>query len=108
MEMSKAVELTTATFKDQVAQGVTLVDFWAEWCGPCRMMGPILDELAGQYEGKLTIGKINVDNEPDLAQMFNVSSIPTLIVIKNGDEAQRFVGVTPKTVLAAALDKACG
>lgn len=104
--MSNATELTGATFGDTVASGVTLVDFWAEWCGPCRMMGPILDEIAGQYAGKASIGKVNVDNEPGLAEKYRVSSIPTLLVLKDGTEVKRFVGVTPKTELAKAIDAA--
>jgi thioredoxin 1 len=106
--MSNAMELTNANFRSTVDSGVTLVDFWAEWCGPCRMMAPVLDELSAQYAGKVTIGKINVDNEGELAQEFGVSSIPTLIVFKDGKEVNRYVGVTSKTELARALDAAAG
>lgn len=106
--MSAAMALTEATFKEAVAQGVTLVDFWAEWCGPCRMMTPVLDDLAREYAGKAAIAKINVDQEPGLAEQFGVSSIPTLLVIKSGGEVQRFIGVTAKTELAKALDAALG
>jgi thioredoxin 1 len=106
--MSNAMELTSSNFRSTVASGVTLVDFWAEWCGPCRMMGPVLDKLAGQYAGKVTIGKINVDNESDLAQEFGVSSIPSLIIMKDGAEAKRYVGVTPEAELTRALDAAIG
>ena len=104
--MSNAMELTGANFSATVASGVTLVDFWAEWCGPCRMMGPVLDKLAAQYAGKVTVGKINVDNEGDLAQQFGVSSIPTLIILKDGVESKRYVGVTPEAELTRALDAA--
>lgn len=104
--MSNAMELTAANFENTVANGVTLVDFWAEWCGPCRMMGPVLDEVAATYAGRATVGKINVDNEPDLAQQFGVSSIPTLLVFKNGEVAKQFVGVTPKGELGKAIDAA--
>jgi len=104
--MSKARPLTEATFKDAVAAGVTLVDFWAEWCGPCRMIAPILDEIAGQYEGKAAVAKVNVDEAPGLAQQIGVSSIPTLVVMKNGSEVNRFVGVTAKGNLTKALDEA--
>lgn len=104
--MSNATSLTEAAFNDAVKAGVTLVDFWAPWCGPCRMIAPVLDELAVEYNGKAAIAKVNVDEEPGLAQRFGVSSIPSLIVIKDGAEAQRFVGVTSKTDLAKALDAA--
>ena len=104
--MSTATELTSDSFDSTVAKGVTLVDFWAEWCGPCRMMTPALDELSKEYAGKATIAKVNVDNEMELAQKFGVSSIPTLLVIKDGEVATRFVGVTSKTELAKALDAA--
>jgi len=104
MNMSNAMELTSANFQATVANGVTLVDFWAEWCGPCRMMGPVLDEIAKQYAGRATVGKVNVDNEGDLAAQFGVSSIPMLAIFKNGQVVKQFVGVTPKAELAAALD----
>jgi thioredoxin 1 len=106
--MSSAQEITTDGFDAIVGQGVTLVDFWAEWCQPCLMMAPKLDELAAEYEGKVTVGKVNVDNEADLARRFEVSSIPTLLVFKDGEVAKKFVGVTPKGDLAAALDEAVG
>ncbi|HPO13825.1 MAG TPA: thioredoxin [Candidatus Hydrogenedentes bacterium] len=106
--MSAAIALTEATFKEAVAQGATLVDFWAEWCGPCRMVAPVLDDLAKDYAGKASIAKVNVDQEPGLAEQFGVSSIPTLLVMKNGAEIKRFVGVTAKAELAKALDAALG
>lgn len=106
--MSNAVALTDAAFDDAVKDGVTLVDFWAPWCGPCRMVAPVVDDLAGEYDGKASVGKVNVDEAPGLAQRFGVSSIPTLLVMKNGQEAARFVGVTSKGDLAKALDAALG
>ncbi len=106
--MSSVSEFTTANFADEIKSGVTLVDFWAEWCGPCKMIAPMIDELAGEYDGKAKIGKINIDNEADLAAQFNVSSIPTLLLVKDGQEAKRFIGVTSRADLAAALDEAVG
>jgi thioredoxin 1 len=106
--MSNATELTTTNFDDMVSEGVTLIDFWAEWCGPCKMISPLIDEIASEYDGKAKVGKINIDNEGDLAAKFGVSSIPTLLIIKDGEEDKRFIGVTPKADLAAALDSAVG
>ena len=104
--MSNLTALTEQNFKDTVASGVTLVDFWAEWCGPCRMIAPVLEELSGEYTGKASVGKVNVDEAPGLAEQFGVSSIPTLIVFKDGAEVTRFVGVTNKGTLSTALDNA--
>ncbi len=104
--MGSATELTTGNFDASTKDGVTLIDFWAEWCGPCKMIGPLIEELATEYEGKATIAKVNIDNEGELAAKFNVSSIPTLLVIKDGEETKRFVGVTAKANLAEALDAA--
>ncbi|MBX7255860.1 MAG: thioredoxin [Candidatus Hydrogenedentes bacterium] len=106
--MSSALELTAGNFDSTVGAGVTLVDFWAEWCGPCRLMGPVLDDLAKDYGDKAKVRKVNVDNEPDLAMKFEVSSIPTLIVFKDGQISKRFVGVTQKNDLKAAIDSAVG
>lgn len=104
--MGNARELTTNNFDEVVNTGVTLVDFWAEWCGPCRMMAPAIEELAAEYDGKATIAKVNVDNESELAVKFNVSSIPTLLVLKDGEIARQFIGVTSKSDLAQAIDNA--
>ena len=104
--MSAAVELTKDSFDAKTTSGVTLVDFWAEWCGPCKIMNPTLDQIAKDYEGKANVAKVNVDHETDLAMRYEVSSIPTLLVIKDGEVAKRFVGVTSKTDLSAALDAA--
>lgn len=106
--MGKAANFTDDNFKAETASGVTLVDFWAEWCGPCRMIAPAIEDLAGSYEGRAKVGKVNVDEAPNLATDFGVSSIPTLIVLKDGAEVKRFVGVTGKDDLAAAIDGALG
>ena len=106
--MSAVPELTSQTFDEAVAQGITLIDFWAEWCGPCKMIAPMIDELSAEYDGKAKVVKINIDNEQDLAVRFNVNSIPTLLIIKDGEEAKRFIGVTSKSDVAAALDSVGG
>ncbi len=104
--MSNAAVLTTANFKTSVAKGVTLVDFWAEWCGPCRMMAPILDELAHEFAGKAAVGKVDVDSEGALAEEFEVQGIPTLLIFKDGELVNRFVGVTQKAKLVEAINSA--
>jgi len=104
--MSSAQDLTNDNFDSTVGNGITLVDFWAEWCGPCKMMTPVIDELATEFGDKVTVGKIDVDAQQELAMKFQVSSIPTLIVFKDGEIAERFVGVTSKSDLATALDAA--
>ena len=99
------VHLTTAAFDKAVEQGVVLVDFWATWCGPCRMVAPAVEKIAAQYEGHALVGKVDVDAEPALAQRFGIMSIPTLVVLKDGREVARTVGVQPMGALAAMLDE---
>jgi thioredoxin 1 len=97
--------LSTATFDETVggAEEAVLVDFWAEWCGPCKMIAPILDEVAGEQQGKVKVMKVNVDEQPDLARRFDVMSIPTLILFKDGSPAKRLVGARGKGQLLADL-----
>lgn len=98
--------LTTAAFDSVVDNApLTLVDFWATWCGPCRMVGPVIEKLGEQYEGKAVIAKVDVDAEPDLARRFGIMSIPTVVFLKNGKEFQRLVGVQSPQVYADLLDK---
>ena len=86
------------------AGGITMVDFWASWCGPCRMLAPVIDDLAGKYEDKAVIGKVNVDDEQALAMQYGVMSIPTVIFFKDGKELDRKVGVMPAEAYTAILD----
>ena len=104
--MSEVI-LTDANFEEEVLKfnGPVLVDFWASWCGPCKMLSPVVDAIAEQYEGKALIGKINVDEEPDLARQFGVMSIPTVVFLKNGREFDRKVGVMPAEAFTEILDK---
>lgn len=96
----------TAEFDAAVdAAPVAMVDFWADWCGPCRMLAPLVDQLAKDYDGKVLVGKVNVDEEPELARRFGVMSIPTVVVLKNGQEVERLVGVRPAPAFTAVLDK---
>ncbi|SER92782.1 thioredoxin [Lachnobacterium bovis] len=100
------VVLTKDNFDKEVLQSSVpvLVDFWASWCGPCKMISPIISEIANEYEGKVKVGKINVDEEPDLASKFNIVSIPTLIVFKNGEITGTNVGVIPKEAIVKLFE----
>jgi thioredoxin 1 len=99
----KLVEITEANFEDTIGSGTVLVDFWAPWCGPCRMQTPILEELADDMQGQVVIGKVNVDDSPSLAARFKVRSIPTLILFKDGEAAQQWVGVQQAGTLKDAI-----
>jgi len=101
------IELTDATFDKTVHDSdvPVLVDFWAPWCGPCKMIAPIVEEIAGEYEGKATICKLNTDDARDSAMEFSISAIPTLILFKGGQVQKKWVGLTSKKDLAAAIDE---
>lgn len=101
-----ALEITDANFEELVMKSdkPVMVDFWAEWCGPCRMIGPVVEELHGEYEGKALIGKVNVDNNPNVSAQFGVRNIPTILFIKGGEVVDKVVGAVPKAQLASKLD----
>lgn len=107
-ESGKVQALTDETFDAAVAQGVVLVDFWAPWCGPCRIQGPLVDQTAGLLGDTAKVAKLNVDVGQKTAQKFGIQSIPTLIVFKDGKPAKQFVGVTQPDTLAAAVKAALG
>ncbi|MDV6375141.1 thioredoxin [Deinococcus arenicola] len=101
----KPLELTDSNFNDEISSGLTLVDFWAPWCGPCRIIGPMVEELAGQYEGRVKIGKVNVDENPKTQGQYRVMSIPTLILFKDGQPVEGVVGAQPKRAFETLLNK---
>lgn len=98
------VDLNKNSFKEILSKGLTLVDFWAPWCGPCHMQTPVLEQLAQTMDGKATIAKVNVDEEPELAAQFSIRSIPSLILFKDGKPVQQMIGVQPESVLLEALE----
>lgn len=102
----KVIELTADNFYDQTSKGVVLVDFWAPWCGPCKMLGPVLENLANELEDKAIIAKVNVDDSPEIAQKFGVRSIPAIFIFKDGKAVEQFVGVQDKKKLIDAIENA--
>lgn len=100
-----ALEITDASIEDLLKSDKPLViDFWAEWCGPCRMVGPIVEELATEYEGKVTIGKVDVDNNDEITSKYGIRNIPTILFIKNGEVVDKQVGAAQKAVIAEKVE----
>lgn len=99
------IEFSDDNFQAEVIDSSTsvLVDFWAPWCGPCRQIAPLIDQLAEQYNGKVKVGKVNIDDNPTVTSQYGIQSIPTLLLFKNGEVAERFVGMPPKAKLEEAL-----
>ena len=104
---SNIITVTTSNFDQEVLKSPApvLIDFWAEWCGPCKMVAPILDELSAEYDGKVKIGKVNIDDHQDLATQYNIRAIPTLLLFKGGQVVDQIVGLRSKKDFKAKLDK---
>ena len=107
MASDKVTHITDRDFDEQVikGKGLILVDFWAEWCGPCRMVAPILDELAAEYEGQVTIAKLNVDENRETAARFGIRSIPTILFFKDGTQVEQVIGALSKSALKAKVQQ---
>ena len=105
MASEKVQTFTDGNFDDATRQGVVLVDFWAEWCGPCRRLAPTVDQLASDFEGRAVVGKVDVDANPNVAARFQIRGIPTLLIFKNGELADTVVGLASKEDLAGRLEQ---
>ena len=105
--MSTAAQVTDSSFKQEVLDSdvPVLVDFWAPWCGPCRMVAPVVDEISEQYIGQIKVVKVNTDENPQVASQYGIRSIPTLMIFKDGQKVDMVVGAVPKTTLASTLEK---
>jgi thioredoxin 1 len=105
MASEKVKIFTDSNFDSEIKSGVTLVDFWAEWCGPCRRLAPAVDAIATEYDGRATVAKMNVDENPNVPGRFMIRGIPTLLIFKNGELADQIVGLVPKEEIAKKLDQ---
>jgi len=106
--MKKYIDLTKDNFEETTKEGVSLVDFWAPWCGPCRMIAPIIEELAEDFDGKAKICKVNTDEEQDISNEQGIRSIPTIMLFKDGEKMEMFIGAQSKAKLADAINKLLG
>lgn len=108
MASENVIELTDANFESEIANADTpvLVDFWAPWCGPCRMISPLIDEIATEKAGAVKVGKVNVDDNPETASRFRIQAIPTILIFKNGEMKEQITGLTSKADLVSKLDAA--
>ena len=102
--MAKYVELNNSNFEEAIKEGVTMVDFWAPWCGPCRMIAPVVEELAEDFEGKATIAKVNTDEEQDIAVKYGIRSIPSILFFKDGEQVDQMVGAASKDAFADKIN----